>query len=98
MEKAAKSKELKAAFIKHLAETKVHVERLEEVFKIIGAKPEKKTCDAILGITDEGDEITKEYEGSPALDAGILAAAQAVEHYEMSRYEALSGRGRSSSG
>ena len=89
MEKAAKSKELKAAFTKHLSETKIHVERLEQVFKIIGAKPEKKTCDAILGITGEGDEIMKEYEGSPALDAGLLAAAQAVEHYEMSRYGTL---------
>jgi ferritin-like metal-binding protein YciE len=89
MEKAAKSKELKAAFVKHLAETKVHVERLEEVFKIIGEKPQKKTCAAILGITDEGDEMMKEYEGSPALDAGLLAAAQAVEHYEMSRYGTL---------
>jgi ferritin-like metal-binding protein YciE len=89
MEKAAKSKELKAAFLKHLAETKVHVERLEEVFKIIGEKPQKKTCAAILGITDEGDEIMQEYDGSPALDAGLLAAAQAVEHYEMSRYGTL---------
>lgn len=89
MEKAAKSKELKAAFVKHLAETKVHVERLEEVFKIIGEKPQKKTCAAILGITDEGDEIMQEYDGSPALDAGLLAAAQAVEHYEMSRYGTL---------
>ena len=89
MEKASKSKELKAAFTKHLAETKIHVQRLEDVFKIIGAKPEKKPCDAILGITDEGDEIMKEYEGSPALDAGLLSAAQAVEHYEMSRYGTL---------
>jgi ferritin-like metal-binding protein YciE len=70
-------------------ETKVHVERLEQVFQIIGQEPEAKTCDAILGITDEGTEIMKEYEGSPALDAGLLAAAQAVEHYEMSRYGTL---------
>ena len=89
MHAAAKSKQLKDAFTKHLAETKVHVERLEEVFKIIGKKPEKKTCDAIMGITSEGAEIMDEYEGSPALDAGLLAAAQAVEHYEMSRYGTL---------
>ncbi|PZM14841.1 ferritin-like domain-containing protein [Rhizobium tubonense] len=89
MREAAKSQQLKAAFEKHLGETKVHVTRLEEVFKIIGKKPEKKTCDAILGITDEGAEIMEEYEGSPALDAGLLAAAQAVEHYEMSRYGTL---------
>jgi len=89
MHEAAKSAELKAAFEKHLAETKVHVERLEQVFEIIGEEPEQKTCDAILGITDEGAEIMEEYEGSPALDAGLLAAAQAVEHYEMSRYGTL---------
>jgi ferritin-like metal-binding protein YciE len=89
MQEAAKSQQLKDAFEKHLGETKVHVTRLEEVFKIIGKEPEKKTCDAILGITDEGAEIMEEYEGSPALDAGLLAAAQAVEHYEMSRYGTL---------
>lgn len=86
---AAKSVQLKDAFMKHLGETKIHVERLEQVFKIIGKEPKAKTCDAILGITDEGDEIMKEYAGSPALDAGLLAAAQAVEHYEMARYGTL---------
>lgn len=89
MEEAATSVQLKDAFAKHLEETKVHVERLEQVFEIIGKEPEAKTCDAILGITDEGAEIMEEYEGSPALDAGLLAAAQAVEHYEMSRYGTL---------
>jgi len=89
MNEAATSIQLKSAFEKHLSETKVHVKRLEEVFKIIGKEPEKKTCAAILGITDEGDEIMEEYEGTPALDAGLLAAAQAVEHYEMSRYGTL---------
>jgi len=89
MHDAAKSIQLKDAFMKHLAETKVHIERLEQVFNIIGKEPEQKTCDAILGITDEGAEIMEEYEGSPALDAGLLAAAQAVEHYEMSRYGTL---------
>lgn len=89
MHEAAKSVQLKEAFTKHLAETKVHVERLEQVFEIIGEEPEQKTCDAILGITGEGAEIMEEYEGSPALDAGLLAAAQAVEHYEMSRYGTL---------
>jgi ferritin-like metal-binding protein YciE len=62
------------------------VARLEKVFAIIDKKPQAKTCDAIVGITDEGAEIMKEYKGSPALDAGLLAAAQAVEHYEISRY------------
>ena len=86
MEKAAQSPELKEAFAKHHDETEVHVERLEKVFAIIDKKPVGKTCDAIIGITDEGAEIMKEYKGSPALDAGLLAAAQAVEHYEISRY------------
>jgi ferritin-like metal-binding protein YciE len=62
---------------------------LEKVFAAIEKKPQAKTCDAIVGITDEGAEIMKEYKGSPALDAGLLAAAQAVEHYEMSRYGTL---------
>ena len=86
MEKAAQSADLKKAFAKHHAETKGHVGRLEKVFAIIDKKPQAKTCDAIVGITDEGAEIMKEYKGSPALDAGLLAAAQAVEHYEISRY------------
>jgi len=89
MAKAAQSPELKAAFEKHRGETEGHVERLEQVFAIINQKPQGKTCAAIVGITDEGAEIMQEYEGSPALDAGLLAAAQAVEHYEMSRYGTL---------
>jgi len=86
MEKAAQASELKRAFAKHRTETEGHVARLEKVFAIIDKKPQAKTCDAIVGITDEGAEIMKEYKGSPALDAGLLAAAQAVEHYEISRY------------
>ena len=89
MQKAAQSKELAAAFQKHHEETEGHVDRLEKVFEIIGEKPQAKTCDAIVGITDEGSEIMKEYKDSPALDAGLLAAAQAVEHYEISRYGTL---------
>jgi ferritin-like metal-binding protein YciE len=87
--KAAQSEELKAAFEKHRGETEVQIERLEQVFAIIGEKPRGKTCAAIVGITDEGAEIMEEYKGSPALDAGLLAAAQAVEHYEISRYGTL---------
>ncbi len=89
MAKAAQSLELKKAFEKHRGETENHVTRLEQVFAVIEKKPQAKTCDAIVGITDEGAEIMKEYKGSPALDAGLLAAAQAVEHYEMSRYGTL---------
>jgi len=86
MAKAAQSADLAAAFEKHRDETQGHVSRLEEVFSMIGAKPQGKTCAAIVGITDEGAEIMEEYKGSPALDAGLLAAAQALEHYEISRY------------
>lgn len=89
MAKAAQSAELKAAFEKHRRETEVQVERLEKVFAIIEKKPQGKTCAAIVGITDEGAETMEEYKGSSALDAGLLAAAQAVEHYEMSRYGTL---------
>src|SRR3569833_18506 len=89
MAKAAQSKELKAAFTKHERETRGQVKRLEGVFKILGKPARAKTCDAIMGITKEGADIMKEYKGMPALDAGLLAAAQAVEHYEMSRYGTL---------
>lgn len=89
MAKAAQNPDLKAAFLKHHEETQVHVERLEEVFGMIDKKPQGKTCAAINGITDEGAEIMDEYKGTPALDAGLLAAAQAVEHYEMARYGTL---------
>jgi ferritin-like metal-binding protein YciE len=74
MAKAAHSAELRAAFEKHRGETEGHVARLEQVFALIDKKPQSKTCDAIVGITSEGAEIMEEYKGSPALDAGLLAA------------------------
>jgi ferritin-like metal-binding protein YciE len=89
MAKAAQSEELVAAFEKHQAETEGQIGRLEQVFAAIDKKPQGKTCDAIVGITEEGAEIMKEYKGSPALDAGLLSGAQAVEHYEISRYGTL---------
>lgn len=89
MAKAAKSKKLAAAFEKHHKQTEQHVQRLEKVFEMIDQTPRGKNCPAIIGIIDEGEEIIKEYKGSPALDAGILAAAQAVEHYEIARYGTL---------
>ena len=89
MAKAAQNDDLKAAFEKHRDETEGQVERLEQVFEMIDKKPQGKTCAAIIGITDEGAEIMDEYKGMPALDAGLLAAAQAVEHYEISRYGTL---------
>jgi ferritin-like metal-binding protein YciE len=89
MAKAAQAEELKAALEKHRRETEDQVERLEQVFELIGKKAQGKTCDAIVGIIEEGQEVMKEYKDSPALDPGLLAAAQAVEHYEISRYGTL---------
>ena len=89
MAKAAQSKELATAFNKHLRETQGQVKRLDQVFRMIGKPARGKPCEAINGITDEGAEIMKEFKGTPALDAGLLAAAQAVEHYEISRYGTL---------
>jgi ferritin-like metal-binding protein YciE len=89
MAKAAQAEELKAAFTTHLEQTKGHVQRLEQVFDLIGKKAQTKPCEAIKGIIKEGDEISEEYADSEALDAGLLAAAQAVEHYEISRYGTL---------
>jgi len=89
MAKAAQSDELRAAFEKHHGETEEQISRLEQVFEAIEEKPQGKKCAAIEGILEEGQEIIKEYKGSPALDAGMLAAAQAVEHYEISRYGTL---------
>ena len=89
MAKAAHSEELRAAFEKHYGETEGQVERLERVFDLIGRKAQGKTCDAIIGLVEEGQEVMKGYKGSPALDAGLLAGAQAVEHYEICRYGTL---------
>jgi ferritin-like metal-binding protein YciE len=89
MAEAAQSAELRAAFEKHERETEEQVERLEQVFSMIEQTPKGKTCDAINGLVDESKEIMTEFEGSPALDAGLLAVAQAVEHYEISRYGTL---------
>jgi ferritin-like metal-binding protein YciE len=89
MAKAAQNEDLKAAFDQHHSQTEDHVARLEDVFAEIDAKPQGKTCDAIMGILAEGQEIIKEYKGSPALDAGLISAAQAVEHYEITRYGTL---------
>ncbi len=89
MAKAAQNEDLKAAFEKHHAQTEDQVARLEQVFSEIDAKPQGKTCDAIMGILAEGQDIIKEYKGSPALDAGLISAAQAVEHYEITRYGTL---------
>src|SRR4028119_1887838 len=89
MAQAAQSVELKAAFETHLSETEGQVRRLEQVFQISGEKPQGIECKAIQGIIEEGQEVLKEFAGSEALDAGLIAAAQAVEHYEITRYGTL---------
>lgn len=89
MARAAQSPELKAAFEKHREQTEGQIERLQQVFEINGKPARGKTCDAIEGILAEGDEIAEEYKDTAALDAGLLAAAQAVEHYEITRYGTL---------
>ncbi len=89
MAKAAGSDKLRQAFENHRSETEGHVDRLEEVFDLIDRPARGKTCDVILGLVDEGKAIMEEFADSAALDAGLLAGAQAVEHYEISRYGTL---------
>ncbi|MFB9949463.1 ferritin-like domain-containing protein [Rhizobium puerariae] len=89
MARGAQDEKLKAAFEKHREETEGQIERLKQVFEILGKRAQGKTCPAIDGIIEEGEEILDEFKGNPALDAGLLAAAQAVEHYEISRYGTL---------
>ncbi|MFH1796452.1 MAG: ferritin-like domain-containing protein [Pseudomonadota bacterium] len=89
MARGAQSEKLKAAFEKHRDETEGQVERLQQVFEIFGKRAQGKTCPAIDGIIEEGEEIMEEFKGTPALDAGLVSAAQAVEHYEITRYGTL---------
>ncbi|RWO05253.1 MAG: ferritin-like domain-containing protein, partial [Mesorhizobium sp.] len=89
MAKGAESDELTAAFEKHRDETEAQIERLQQVFEIFGKRPQAKTCPAIDGIIEEGQEILEEFKEAPALDAGLVAAAQEVEHYEIARYGTL---------
>jgi ferritin-like metal-binding protein YciE len=89
MKRAAQSEALKAAFEKHRGETQGHVERLQQVFELMGKAARGKTCDAIEGILAEGEEIIDEFKGTVAIDAGLISSAQAVEHYEIARYGTL---------
>ncbi|AEH90895.1 MULTISPECIES: ferritin-like domain-containing protein [Mesorhizobium] len=89
MAKAAQAEEVSAAFEKHRTETEGQVDRLEQVFEMLGKPARGKTCPAIDGIIEEGSEILEEYKDEPALDAGLVAAAQSVEHYEIARYGTL---------
>jgi len=86
MAKAASSEELKEAFEKHLEQTKGHVKRLEQVFEGLDEKPKGKTCRAMKGLIEEGSEILQQEGEESILDAGIIVAAQKVEHYEIASY------------
>lgn len=90
MKKKATSQELKQAIEEHLAQTEEHVKRLEQVFEICGKKPQAKKCDAMEGLSKEGDSVVEETEdGSMTRDAGIIMASQKVEHYEIATYGTL---------
>jgi ferritin-like metal-binding protein YciE len=89
MSKSAQSNELRQAFETHRAETEGQVERLEQIFEQMGKPARGKPCEAIQGLVEESKEVMEDFKNSPALDAGLLAAAQAVEHYEISRYGTL---------
>jgi ferritin-like metal-binding protein YciE len=87
--KGASSDELKQAFEDHLDQTKEHVERLEQIFKALDEKAKGKTCQAMKGLVEEGSEILEEEGEESVLDAGIIAAAQKIEHYEIATYGTL---------
>jgi ferritin-like metal-binding protein YciE len=89
MAKGAESEDVAKAFEKHREQTEEQVERLEKIFDSMDKPARGKTCPAIDGIIEEGSEILSDYEGAPALDAGLVGAAQAVEHYEIARYGTL---------
>ncbi|MFG1464404.1 ferritin-like domain-containing protein [Xanthobacter sp. DSM 24535] len=89
MARAAQSPALKSAFETHREQTEGQIDRLEQVFELVGKPARGKACPAILGIIEEAKEIMEDFEGTPALDAGLISSAQAVEHYEMARYGTL---------
>jgi ferritin-like metal-binding protein YciE len=89
MAKAASSKDLQQAFESHLQQTEQHVERIEQIFDELGEKPKNKTCKGMQGLIEEGQEVIKEDGSSEAKDAGLIAAAQKVEHYEIATYGSL---------
>jgi ferritin-like metal-binding protein YciE len=90
MAKAANSPELKATFEEHLQQTETHIQRLEQVFEMQGKKATRKSCKGMKGLIEEGSELIKEDAEPAVLDAGLIAAAQKVEHYEISAYGTLS--------
>src|SRR5687768_8321145 len=89
MAKAATSQDLRAAFEEHLDITRMHVSRLEEVFKSLGMAARGKPCEGMKGLVEEGKEMMEEIERGPTLDAALISAAQKVEHYEIATYGTL---------
>ena len=89
MAKAATCDDLKAAILSHLKETEGHVKKLEQVFRSFDEKVRGQTCEATVGLLEEGDEIAADFKGSPAINAALISAAQKVEHYEMASYGCL---------
>lgn len=87
--KAASSDELRKAFEHHLKETEGHVQRLEQIFEMIGESPKGKTCDGMKGVLDEGSQMLHETEEGPVRDEALISGAQRVEHYEMAAYGAV---------
>lgn len=99
MAKAAENEQLKEALMQHREETQGQIERLQKAFEAVGKRARAQTCEAINGIIEEGEEVIEEFEAGSVRDAGIVANAQAVEHYEMARYGTIiawaQGAGRS---
>ena len=94
MAKVANDDQLRQGLMQHREETQHQVERLQKVFESIGKRAQGVTCEAINGIIEEGDELMEEAEKGPVMDAGLIACAQAVEHYEMTRYGSLIAWGK----
>lgn len=89
MARAAKSQKLKDAFTHHREETQTQIERLQKAFDAIGKRARGQTCEAANGLIEEAEEVIEEFPQGSVRDAGLIACAQAVEHYEISRYGAL---------
>jgi len=89
MARKAETPELKQAFEHHKEETQGQIERLEQIFEMLGKAPRGETCEAIQGLIDEAKEVMEDADDPMVLDAGLIASAQAVEHYEMARYGTL---------
>ena len=89
MSEKATSPELRQAMEDHLRETQVHVQRLEQVFELLGQRATAKTCEALEGLIREADETTSEIDDEQTLDAALISSAQTVEHYEIARYGTL---------